>query len=76
MADTKKAAVKSAATKKAVKVETVKNPQESLAEKRAELLGYRKSLAAGELVNPRAITLAKKEIARIMTTINANKEGK
>lgn len=72
MAEAKKAAVKKAAPKKTVKAETSKSPVEELALKRAELLDYRKSHAAGELVNPRAITAAKKEIARLMTRINMN----
>lgn len=76
MAEAKKAAVKKAAPKKTEKAEVAKNPQELLAEKRADLLTLRKSHAAGELVNPRAITSTKKEIARLMTKINANKEGK
>lgn len=74
MADTKKPAVKKAAPKKAAVAE--KSLQEQLVEKRADLLGYQKSHAAGELVNPRAITAARKEVARIMTKINQEKEGK
>lgn len=76
MAEAKKPAVKKAASKKTVAAASEKNPVEMLVEKRAELLEYRKSNSAGELVNPRAITHVKKEIARLMTTINANKEGK
>ena len=39
---------------------------------RRELADARKSLAAGELVNPRVISAAKKNIARIMTVNTAN----
>lgn len=49
---------------------------DQLAAKRAELLELRKSLAAGELVNPRAITSTRKDIARLLTQINAEKEAK
>lgn len=77
MAEAKKTAVKKAAPKKkAEKVVSEKSLHDQLAEKRADLLGYQKSHAAGELVNPRAITVARKDIARIMTKINQEKEGK
>lgn len=75
MADTKKPAVKKAAPKKAAVAQ--KSLQEQLVEKRADLLGYQKSHAAGELVNPRAITAARKDIARLLTKLNAQaKESK
>ncbi len=45
---------------------------ELLAEARQALLDAKKSLKAGELVNPRAVTVARKEVARILTKINAN----
>ena len=48
---------------------------EQVAAKRADLLEAKKSHAAGELVNPRVITSLRKDIARLLTTINA-KEGK
>jgi ribosomal protein L29 len=79
MAD-KKTAEK--ATKPAAKpakkpaAKTEKNLQEQLAAKRADLFGARQSLAAGELVNPRVITHYRKEIAQILTKINAEKENK
>ena len=50
-------------------------PAEQLVAKRNDLLEARKSHAAGELVNPRVITTLRKDIARLLTTINA-KEGK
>ncbi|HRJ06362.1 MAG TPA: 50S ribosomal protein L29 [Candidatus Saccharibacteria bacterium] len=49
--------------------------EDQLAAKRAELMDLRKSHAAGELVNPRAITAAKKDIARLLTSINQGKEA-
>ncbi len=49
---------------------------EQLAAKRNDLLEARKSLAAGELVNPRVIASYRKDIARLLTTINAQKEAK
>ncbi len=60
-----------AATPKA-EVSTV----DQLAAKRNDLLEARKSLAAGELVNPRVIGSYRKDIARLLTTINAQKEAK
>ena len=65
---------KKAAPKKAEKVELT--PHEQLATKRADLLEARKSLAAGELVNPQVIKGYRKEIARLLTTINAQEGGK
>lgn len=47
--------------------------EEQLVAKRADLLEFRKSNRAGELVNPRAITAVRKEIARLLTSINAAK---
>jgi len=49
---------------------------EQLASKRSDLLEAKKSLAAGELVNPRVIKSYRKDIARLLTTINAEKESK
>lgn len=50
--------------------------QEQLVAKRSDLLAAKKSLAAGELVNPRVIGAYRKDIARLLTTINAQKEAK
>lgn len=62
-------------TKKAApKVE--KTLHEQLIDKRADLHEAKKSLAAGELVNPRVISAYRKDIARLLTTINAEKESK
>jgi len=70
MADTKKTTAKKAAPK------MEKSTQEQLSEKRADYLELQKSHAAGELVNPRALTHTRKDIARLMTTLNAEKEAK
>jgi ribosomal protein L29 len=64
MADTKKPAKKATPAKE-------QTPIEQLLQKRADLLELRKSNRAGELVNPRAITSARKEIARLLTAIRA-----
>lgn len=66
---TKKAPVKKTA-------ESEKSTEQQLVDTRNDLLEARKSLAAGELVNPRVITSYRKDVARLMTKINANKEGK
>lgn len=50
--------------------------QKLLAEKRQEQLMISKSHISGELVNPRVLGAARKEIARIMTAINFKKESK
>jgi large subunit ribosomal protein L29 len=50
--------------------------EQQLAAKRSDLLEARKSLAAGELVNPSVISRLRKDIARLLTTINAQKEAK
>lgn len=58
---------KSTAPKKAM---TEKDLQAKLAELKAELLVARQAGVAGELVNPRVITKARKDIARVMTQLN------
>ena len=65
---------KKAAPKKAEIVE--QSPLEQLAAKRTDLLEARKSLAAGELVNPQVISAYRKDIARLLTKINAQEGGK
>ncbi len=67
---------KATAPKKAVSQKAELNPEEQLVAKRHDLLEARKSLAAGELINPRVITATRKDIARLLTTINAQKETK
>ncbi|MBC7512419.1 50S ribosomal protein L29 [Candidatus Saccharibacteria bacterium] len=68
MADTK--TTKKAAPKAELSLE------EQLVAKRTDLFEARKSHAAGELVNPRVISRYRKEIARVLTLINAQKEAK
>lgn len=50
--------------------------QEQLASKRADLMEAKKSLASGELVNPRVLKATRKDVARLLTKINAEKESK
>lgn len=68
MAETKKP------TKAAV-VKTVDDLKKELAEKRNDLLQAKRSHAAGELVNPKALRSLRKDIARLLTQIN-EKESK
>ena len=42
---------------------------ELLAEKRKELVEQKRSLAAGELPNPRVVSITKRDIARIHTSL-------
>lgn len=66
-----------ATTKAPIKAEvTEKSLVEQLAAKRVDLHEAKKSLAAGELVNPRVISALRKDIARLLTNINAQKEAK
>ena len=68
MAETKKP------TKAAV-VKTIDDLKKELAEKRHDLLQAKRSHAAGELVNPKALRSLRKDIARLLTQIN-EKESK
>lgn len=68
-----------AETKKSVKaavVKTIDDLKKELAEKRNDLLQVKRSHAAGELVNPKALRSLRKEIARLLTQINNTKESK
>ena len=68
-----------AETKKSVKaavVKTIGDLKKELAEKRNDLLQAKRSHAAGELVNPKALRSLRKEIARLLTQINNTKESK
>lgn len=62
-------------TAKAAVVKTVKDLKKELAEKRNDLLQAKRSHAAGELVNPKALRSLRKDIARLLTQIN-EKESK
>ena len=61
---------------KAAVVKTVDDLKKELAEKRHDLLQAKRSHAAGELVNPKALRSLRKEIARLLTQINNTKESK
>ncbi len=68
-----------AETKKSIKaavVKTIDDLKKELAEKRNDLLQAKRSHAAGELVNPKALRSLRKEIARLLTQINNTKESK
>lgn len=60
---------------KAAVVKTVEDLKKELAEKRHDLLQAKRSHAAGELVNPKALRSLRKDIARLLTQIN-EKESK
>ena len=61
--------------KKAAVVKTVDDLKKEIAEKRNDLLQAKRSHAAGELVNPKALRSLRKDIARLLTQIN-EKESK
>ena len=63
-------------TAKAAVVKTIDDLKKELAEKRNDLLQAKRSHAAGELVNPKALRSLRKEIARLLTQINNTKESK
>ncbi|MDR0397689.1 MAG: 50S ribosomal protein L29 [Candidatus Nomurabacteria bacterium] len=66
------------ADKKTTKAEMKKTElslPEQLAEKRRELIEAKRGHSAGELQNPRALGKIRKDIARLMTEINAKKKG-
>ena len=71
MADAKKTTKKTAV--KATEVKTLEQLQTELETLHAEHLESRKSLVQGELVNPRVVTVQRKNIARLHTAINAAK---
>ena len=60
---------------KAAVVKTVDDLKKEVAEKRHDLLQAKRSHAAGELVNPKALRSLRKDIARLLTQIN-EKESK
>lgn len=62
-------------TTKATVVKTVDDLKKELAEKRNDLLQAKRSHAAGELVNPKALRSLRKDIARLLTQLN-EKESK
>lgn len=60
---------------KAAVVKTVDDLKKELVERRNDLLQAKRSHAAGELVNPKALRSLRKDIARLLTQIN-EKESK
>lgn len=75
MAEKKKA---TKAAKPAKEVQTLAQMHDALALKRKELVEATRGLRAGELQNPRVIRATRKEIARLLTALNAaqpNEEG-
>ena len=62
-------------TAKSAVVKTVDDLKKEVAEKRNDLLQAKRSHAAGELVNPKALRSLRKDIARLLTQIN-EKESK
>lgn len=68
MADSKKT-VKS--TKKAVEVKAIDQLRLELATKQINMIDLKRGHRLGELTNPRAITVTRKEIARLQTAIRA-----
>jgi ribosomal protein L29 len=74
MAEAKKAPKKS--VKKATEVKKPADLHATLAEKQQDLIDSRRAHRAGELVNPRVLGATRKDIARILTQINASKEKK
>jgi ribosomal protein L29 len=63
MATTKKTA------KQTAEIKTIDQMRKDLTEKRNDMIGFKKGHKMGELTNPRAITVTRKEIARLMTNI-------
>ncbi len=70
MATTKKTT--KVATKKANEVKTIDQLRTDLATKVTDLLQAKRGNAAGELTNPRIITVTRKEIARLKFAIRAH----
>lgn len=70
MATTKKST--KTAMKKANEVKTIDQLRSDLVTKTADLLQARRGNAAGELTNPRIITVTRKEIARLKFAIRAD----
>ena len=66
-----KKTTKPAAAKKATEVKTIDQMREELVTKTTDLLQAKRGNAAGELTNPRVITVTRKEIARLHTAIRA-----
>lgn len=72
MAEKTTKTTKSSKAKVAVEVKTLDQIKAELLTKQSDLLETRRSHRAGELVNPRAITHGRKDIARLKTAIRAH----
>lgn len=66
---TEKASPKSARTVSELRTQDIKQLLDELKSAQTDLANARRSLAAGELVNPNVISKYRKEIARIQTVI-------
>lgn len=62
---------KKTTAKKATEVKTLEQLRAELETKQADQIAAKRSHAAGELVNPRVLTVTRKEIARLHTAIRA-----
>jgi large subunit ribosomal protein L29 len=62
---------KKTTAKQATEVKTLEQLRAELATKQADQIASKRSHAAGELVNPRVLTVTRKEIARLHTAIRA-----
>ena len=71
MADAKATKKATKSTQKATEVKTLEQLTADLAAKQNDLLEAKRGHRAGELVNPRVITLTRKEVARLKTAIRA-----
>ena len=60
--------------KNAEVVKTVDDLKKDLDAKRKDLLEARRSLASGELANPRVLGAYRKDIARLLTEINVKEQ--
>ena len=69
-------AVKATEKKVELAAMSVADLEKHIAEKRADQLTLAKSHKSGELVNPRALTHIRKDIARALTALTAKKEEK
>lgn len=69
----KEAAKKTA--KEATTIKSIEELEQEVATMRNDLLEAKRANKAGELVNPRAITAYRKDIARLMTQINERKSN-
>lgn len=72
----KQAPSKQAKQAKTPAAQSAEDLRTSLAAKEADLIGYKRGLAAGELKNNRVIHATRKDIARIKTALTMEKISK